>query len=120
VDAYGRITAAHNTVVYQNLTYASTITWNWDSGNYAKLTLTGNTTLTIVPGSATSATLIVTQDATGNRKITLKTGIYSQGTSNPDAGLSGPGNKIDMLFFSADSSGNIYYEWIDKDMRQVT
>lgn len=120
VDQQGRLTGISSLNTYQNLTYTAALTWNWDNGNIANLTLTGNTVLTIVPGTRQNGTLIVKQDSTGNRKITLITGIYSQGTSNPDAGLSGPGNKVDKLFFSVDINGAIYYDSISKDMRQVT
>jgi hypothetical protein len=50
----------------------SSITINWDNGPVQKVTLTGNATFTFSnPQSGSSYTLILVQDATGTRSVTL-------------------------------------------------
>jgi len=68
-----------NTPIYastpQTLTDASTINWNPALGLNASVTLGGNRTLsfTSIPTAGSYGTLVVTQDATGGRTITLPT-----------------------------------------------
>ena len=93
---------------YQTLTSASSVTWNWANGNIAVITLTTNVTLTITSGTATRGTLIVKQDATGGRTLTLTSGIYRQGTTGGQISLTGTSNSIDVFQFFKDSSNNIY------------
>ena len=93
---------------YQTLTSASSVTWNWANGNIAIITLTTNVTLTITSGTATRGTLIVKQDATGGRTLTLTAGIYRQGTTGGQISLTGTSNSIDVFQFFKDSSNNIY------------
>ena len=93
---------------YQTLTSASSVTWNWENGNIAVITLNTNVTLTITSGTATRGTLIVKQDATGGRTLTLTAGIYRQGTTGGRISLTGTSNSIDVFQFFKDSSNNIY------------
>ncbi len=93
---------------YQTLTSASSVTWNWANGNIAVITLNTNVTLTITSGTATRGTLIVKQDATGGRTLTLTAGIYRQGTTGGRISLTGTSNSIDVFQFFKDSSNNIY------------
>lgn len=59
----------------QTLTYGSTTTWDIANGQNAELTLTGNTTLAIVNLLVGQVLLLVVhQDGTGSRTITLPAG----------------------------------------------
>ena len=63
------------TTTQQTLTDATTISWNFASGANAKVTLGGNRTLSIsnmVTGD--TGLVLVTQDGTGNRTLTLPAG----------------------------------------------
>ena len=93
---------------YQTLTSASSVTWNWANGNIAIITLTTNVTLTITSGTATRGTLIVKQDATGGRTLTLTAGIYRQGTTGGQISLTGTSNSIDVFQFFKDGNNNVY------------
>jgi hypothetical protein len=93
---------------YQTLTSASSVTWNWANGNIAVITLTTNVTLTITSGTATRGTLIVKQDATGGRTLTLTAGIYRQGTTGGRISLTGTANSIDVFQFFKDGNNNVY------------
>jgi hypothetical protein len=93
---------------FQTLTSATNVAWNWDNGNVAVLTLTGNCTITPTMTNATRGTLIVKQDSTGGRTLMLPAGIYRQGTTAGQLSLTGTPNSIDVLQFFRDGSGNIY------------
>jgi hypothetical protein len=71
----GTVTAPIYASTPQALTYGPTINWNPTSGLNASVTLGGNGTLsfTSTPAVGSYGTLIVTQDASGNRSITLPT-----------------------------------------------
>ena len=60
----------------QTLTSSSSITFDYDSGNYATLTIGTNATLTFqdVPDMG-KGTIVVKQDATGGRTITFAENI---------------------------------------------
>jgi hypothetical protein len=56
----------------QTLTDGATITWNWNSGTNAEVTLGGNRTLSITNAIAgTYGTIRVVQDGTGSRTLAL-------------------------------------------------
>ena len=108
----GTVTAPIYASTPQALTYGSTINWTPTSGLNASVTLTGNGTLsfTTPPSVGSYGTLIVTQDPTGNRTITLP------GTANKVLGsastttiaLSTAANAKDILNFYFDG---FYYYW---------
>lgn len=60
---------------FQTLTDGGTVTWTYTSGYNASLTIAGNRTLAVT-GDADGdyGTLIITQDASGNRNITVPAG----------------------------------------------
>lgn len=111
-DATGRITSIVNGTAssdsYQTLSFAASLSWSWSSGNIAVVTLTGNTTITPVAGTISKATLIVKQDATGSRQLSLPVGIFKTGGTSANIPLSTAANAIDILEFKRDGSGNIY------------
>lgn len=121
VDTLGRITAATNNLTgYSegifNLGNSANPSVNVANGNVQRLTLTGNWTF---PGFATpvtgqSVTLIITQDATGNRTIST-TGITARWAGGANAGnktLSTAANSIDLLTIFFD--GSTYYFSLSK------
>lgn len=62
------------------LTYASSLSWNMDTNPVAKVTLTGNVTITVSGGVAGgNYRLMVFQDGTGSRAVTLS-GVTLIGT----------------------------------------
>jgi hypothetical protein len=111
----GTVTAPIYASTPQALTYGPTISWNPTSGLNASVTLTGNGTLsfTSTPAVGSYGTLIVTQDASGNRSITLPT-IPSAtnkvlgSTSTTTIALSTAANAKDILNFYYDGT-NCYW-----------
>jgi len=73
----GTVTAPIYASTPQPLTDAATISWNPTNGLNASVTLGGNRTLsfTSTPAIGSYGTLVVTQDATGNRTITLPSSL---------------------------------------------
>jgi hypothetical protein len=64
------------------LTYASTITVNWQNGNVQSVTLTGNPTITFSNGQDGGRyILIVKQDGTGSRTVTWSNANWPGGTA---------------------------------------
>jgi hypothetical protein len=108
----GTVTSPIYASTPQALTDAATINWNPSNGLNASVTLGGNRTLSFAstPAIGSYGTLIVTQDATGNRTITLPS------TSNKVLGsastttiaLSTAANAKDILNFYYDGS-NCYW-----------
>jgi len=98
------MSAAHAN--FQTLTYAASVTLNVLSGYNATLTLTGNAALTISNAKAgDSGSLIVIQDATGGRSITV-TGVVAGGGGG-SISLTTTANAIDVLSWLYD--GTTYY-----------
>jgi hypothetical protein len=63
------------------LTYSSSLSWNVSTNPVAKVTLTGNVTITVSGGEAgVSYRLAVIQDGTGSRTVTLS-GVTVLGTA---------------------------------------
>jgi len=101
-----------NTPIYastpQALTDGSTITWNPALGLNASVTLGGNRTLsfTTTPPAGAYGTLVVTQDVTGNRTITLPTTANKVlgSTSTTTIALSTAANAKDILNFYYDGT----------------
>jgi len=113
----GTITATSiNTPIYastpQALTDGSTITWNPALGLNASVILGGNRTLsfTTTPTPGAYGTLVVSQDGTGNRTITLPTTANKVlgSTSTTSIALSTAANAKDILNFYYDGT-NCYW-----------
>ena len=96
----------------KTLTYTgSTINWNPSQGLNAAITLTQNSTLsfTAAPPVGSYGTVVLTQDGTGNRTITLpsitgKTNRVLGSTSTSTVALSTAANSKDILNFYYDGS----------------
>ena len=109
-------TGTVNSPVYasapQTLTDAATIIWNPSNGLNASVTLGGNRTLSFssTPAVGTYGTLVVTQDATGNRTITLPSTSNKVlgSTSTTTISLSSAANAKDILNFYYDGT-NCYW-----------
>lgn len=110
----GSITIAQNTTV-QPLTDGATITWNIANGSNAFVTLGGNRTLAITNTVTGYGTLKVTQDATGNRTLTLPANskVIAFWGSGTTINLSTSPNAIDILNFYYD--GTNYYWTLGKN-----
>jgi hypothetical protein len=113
----GAITATSvNTPIYastpQTLTDAATITWNPANGLNANVTLGGNRTLsfTTTPASGSYGTLVVTQDGTGGRTLTLPSGTHKVlGSATSTISLSATAGAKDILNFYYDGLTSTYY-----------
>jgi hypothetical protein len=107
----GTLTAPIYASVPQNLTDAATISWNPANGLNASVTLGGNRTLSFstAPASGSYGTLVVTQDATGGRTLTLPSGTNKVlgSTSTTTISLSAAANAKDILNFYFD--GTTYF-----------
>lgn len=89
------------------LTYGATTTWNYATqGTAAKVTLTGNTTLSItnLPASVVYLSLTVIQDATGSRTITLPAGTKVISGGAGAVTLTTTGGASDKLTFEWDGT----------------
>jgi hypothetical protein len=99
-------------LAFVTLTFSSSISWNIANGYNAKVTLTGDTTITISnAANGTSGCLIAIQDSTGGRTITLMAG------ANPvkviDGGLlllNESANKINIITWVSDGT-DIYVSY---------
>jgi len=95
----------------QPLTDAATISWNPANGLNASVTLGGNRTLSLSPAPASGSygTLVITQDATGGRTLTLPSGTNKVlgSTSTTTIALSTAANAKDILNFYFD--GTTYF-----------
>jgi hypothetical protein len=107
----GTLTAPIYASAPQNLTDAATISWNPTSGLNAGVTLGGNRTLSFSPAPATGSygTLVITQDGTGGRTLTLPSGTNKVlgSTSTTAVALSSAANAKDILNFYFD--GTTYF-----------
>ena len=107
----GTVTAPIYASAPQNLTDAATISWNPTSGLNANVTLGGNRTLSFstAPASGSYGTLVITQDATGGRTLTLPstTNRVLGSTSTTTVALSSAANARDILNFYFD--GTTYF-----------
>ena len=108
----GTVTAPIFASTPQALTDATTIEWNPTLGLNASVTLAGNRTLsfTSTPAVGSYGTLVVTQDATGGRTITLPstTNKVLGSTSGTTIALSTTANAKDILNFYYDGT-NCYW-----------
>jgi hypothetical protein len=112
VKTSGAITAPIYASTPQTLTDAATISWNPANGLNANVTLGGNRTLSFsaAPASGSYGTLVVTQDATGGRTLTLPsvTNKVLGSSSTTTIALSTTANAIDIVNFYYDGSN---YFW---------
>jgi len=108
----GTLTAPIYATTPQLLTSGSTITWNPTQGLNASVTLDQNSTLSFsaTPPSGSYGTLVVTQDATGSRTLTLPStaNIVLGSTSTTTVALSTTANAKDILNFYYDGT-NCYW-----------
>ena len=92
----------------QALTSGSTISWNPANGLNANVTLNQNSTLSFssTPASGSYGTLVITQDATGGRTITLPStdNKVLGSTSTTSIALSTAGGSKDILNFYYDGT----------------
>ena len=105
-----------NTPIYastpQTLTDAATISWNPANGLNANVTLGGNRTLSFstTPASGSYGTLVVTQDGTGGRTLTLPSGTHKVlGSATASISLSATAGAKDILNFYYDGLTSTYY-----------
>jgi hypothetical protein len=108
----GAVTAPIYATTPQALTFGSPISWNPANGLNASVTLTGNGTLSFSspPTAGAYGTLVVTQDATGGKTLTLPTAtnkVLGSATTTAIA-LSTAANAIDIVNFYYDGSN---YFW---------
>jgi hypothetical protein len=108
----GTVTAPIYASTPQALTDAATIDWNPTNGLNASVTLGGNRTLSFasMPAIGSYGTLVVTQDATGGRTITLPSTSNKVlgSTSTTTITLSSAANAKDILNFYYDGT-NCYW-----------
>lgn len=94
---------------FQTLTYAASVTWNMNNGYNAKLTLTGDCTLTVTNASdGSSGCLILTQDASGGHTLTLWSSTYCLVIDGGLLTLDETANRINVLTFVSDGT---YLYW---------
>lgn len=108
----GAVTAPIYASTPQALTDGSTISWDPSLGLNASVTLGGNRTLSFstTPVAGAYGTLVVTQDGTGNRTLTLPstTNVVLGSTSTTSIALSSSANAKDILNFYYDGA-NCYW-----------
>jgi hypothetical protein len=109
----GTVTSPIYASAPQNLTDAATISWNPANGLNANVTLGGDRTLSFsaTPTSGSYGTLVVTQDATGGRTLTLPSGTNKVlgSASTTTIALSSAANAKDILNFYYDGLTSTYY-----------
>jgi hypothetical protein len=112
----GTLTAPIYASTPQALTDAATISWNPSSGLNASVTLADNRTLSFSTAPPTGAygTLVVKQDGTGGRTLTLPsvTNKILGSSSTTTIGLSTAANAIDIVNFYFD--GTNYFWNVDQ------
>jgi hypothetical protein len=112
VNTSGAITAPIYASTPQTLTDAATISWVPSQGLNASVTLAGNRTLSFstAPASGAYGTLVVKQDATGGRTLTLPSVANKilGSSSTTTIGLSTTANAIDIVNFYFDGTN---YFW---------
>ena len=108
----GAVTAPIYASTPQSLTDGANISWNPTLGLNASVTLGGNRTLsfTTPPTAGSYGTLVIAQDATGGRTLTLPStaNIVLGSTSTTTIALSSAGGAKDILAFYYDGT-NCYW-----------
>jgi hypothetical protein len=112
VNTSGAVTAPIYASTPQTLTDAGAISWNPSSGLNASVTLAGNRTLgfSTAPPTGAYGTLVVKQDGTGGRTLTLPSVANKilGSSSATTIGLSTAANAIDIVNFYFDGTN---YFW---------
>jgi hypothetical protein len=112
VNTSGAVTAPIYASTPQTLTDAGAISWNPSSGLNASVTLAGNRTLgfSTAPPTGAYGTLVVKQDGTGGRTLTLPSVANKilGSSSTTTIGLSTAANAIDIVNFYFDGTN---YFW---------
>jgi len=106
------IPVANITFGVNTLTFGTITNWDVTAGQQAKLTLTGNTTLSISNMQAGQFYLLeAKQDASGSRTITLA-GCKAVNSGGGMVGLSGAANSTDLV--SIYYNGTTFYVMVNK------
>lgn len=96
---------------YQTLTYAASVTMNTNIGANAKITLTGACALTLSNlTNGDEGNIIVTQDATGSRAITISPTPKVINGGSGVVTLSTTANSIDIISYTYDGT-NLYINY---------
>ncbi|HUU99452.1 MAG TPA: hypothetical protein VMW32_00680, partial [Bacteroidales bacterium] len=96
---------------FQTLTYAASKTWDIDNGYNAKITLTGDCSLTITNAdNGTSGCLIVIQDASGGHTLSFASPTYNKVIDGGLLTLDESANAINMMTFVSDGT-NLYWSY---------
>ncbi|TSA57517.1 hypothetical protein D4R42_01365, partial [bacterium] len=96
---------------FQTLTYAASKTWDIDNGYNAKITLTGDCSLTITNAdNGTSGCLIVIQDASGGHTLSFASPTYNKVIDGGLLTLDESANVINILTFVSDGT-NLYWSY---------
>ena len=96
---------------FQTLSYAASKTWDIDNGYNAKITLTGDCSLTITNAdNGSSGCLIVIQDATGGRTLSFASPTYNKVIDGGLLTLDESANVINILTFVSDGT-NLYWSY---------
>ena len=83
---------------------------NLSSGTVFTATLNGNATLTIInPGTVSSFTLILTNDATPSRSVAFAGGTFKYPGGAASLARTTTANAIDVWFFMTPDGGTTYY-----------
>lgn len=99
------------TKAYQTLTYAASVTMNTNIGANAKITLTGNCALTLSNlTNGDEGNIIVVQDATGSRTITISPTPKVINGGSGAVTLSTAANSIDIISYTYDGT-NLYVNY---------
>ena len=102
-SSVGLYTAQQNFSL-QTLTWASTLAWNLNTQQVAKVTLAGTTTISNPTNMVAGGTyvLFLTQDATGSRTVTWGANYRWSGATAPT--LTTTANATDIVTFVSDGS----------------
>lgn len=93
-------------------TYAATVAFDMDDSNHFAVTLTGNITLGNPTNTADDeiqqGLIILTQDATGGRTLTLDTSWVLVGTDSTDTAA----DKVNIYKYTVIDSTTVLYEFV--------
>ena len=97
----------HQDSLYDNGNSGASKTITFSNGNYQKLTLTADCTLTFASPATASFTLLLKQDATGSRTVTWPVAVKWAGGSAPT--LTTAASSKDAVVFVYDIIDSVYY-----------
>jgi len=90
------------TGVYNNGTVSSDTTIDWNNGNYQVITLAADLTLSFTNMGVGNKTLIVKQDGTGGRTLTLPAGEWPDGTADSFSTAANAKDSLSILYDDVD------------------